>query len=134
MTFDTLSQSCVLRIVRKLRSRFSRSQEQPLVYSELLDSVHFKPFNCFTTLPCRVHRRNNVALTGAQRFQREWAAIENKTPGPPMADSPIGYMSSLFYPDCLPERLELCAFLLELICLIDGTSYSPSWHRLKTEV
>jgi hypothetical protein len=121
MKLDALIHSLCRRL-RSLASKASKSQKKTRVvlYSEPLEDVHLIPPNSFTTLPCRIHKKDNLAIAGAEDFQREWAAIADIDALPPAGNSSIGHCVSLALPECLPERLSMCAFLLEGGCLRDG--------------
>jgi hypothetical protein len=46
--------------------------------------------------------------------------IANKDKLNSATDSPIGRFSALVYPECLPDRLETVAFIIEASFLFDG--------------
>lgn len=77
---------------------------------------------CFTTLPIRVHPRDDLANEASRRFVRDWAreigdGREKKTH---FSFSPVGNWSSLIYPEAIPERLGVLAYLSDLGLIHDG--------------
>jgi ophiobolin F synthase len=104
--------------------------EQIWVYSRLIDPEEVVQTGCLTTLPVRVHGRNDIAENATRRLTAEWAQImgEEET-GVSHARlwSEYGDYSSFFYPESRPERLGLMAYLTELAFIHDGMlAYIPN--------
>ncbi|RAK75195.1 geranylgeranyl pyrophosphate synthase [Aspergillus fijiensis CBS 313.89] len=82
---------------------------------------------CFTTLVPRIHKYDHVAQRGSDRFVQDLtatlAAEEGKEPTSYLS-CPVGNYASFLYPECLPERLELVAYLTELGSLHDAQGKS----------
>ena len=119
------------RFLRKLQIRtrksskastISQSEGNSFLHSVPVENVHPKPTNAFTTMPCRVHQQDNIAVAAAQRVTGELATMMNESMGSAVAisSSPIGHLISLSVPECLPRRLEVAASFSESGCLLDG--------------
>ncbi|KAK8091906.1 Ophiobolin F synthase [Apiospora hydei] len=98
---------------------------EPLSYqSKLVPADEASRTGCFTTLPIRIHPRDDLADTASHRFVRDWAreigdGREKKTH---FSFSPVGNWSSLIYPEAIPERLGVLAYLSDLGLIHDGKS------------
>jgi hypothetical protein len=103
-------------------STASQSEADFFLYSDLLENVHQEPTNSFTTMPCRIHKQDDIAVAAAQRLSREWATMTNEAVEltGSLTYSPIGDIVSLVFPECLPERLDIIACMMELALLYDG--------------
>ncbi|PWY88153.1 geranylgeranyl pyrophosphate synthase [Aspergillus heteromorphus CBS 117.55] len=76
---------------------------------------------CFTTLSPRIHKYDHVAQRGSDRFVEDLqATLQTSEPPASYLASPVGNYASFLYPECLPERLEVVAYLTELCGLHDG--------------
>lgn len=96
---------------------------EPLTYqSSLIPPIQANKTGCFTTLPIRIHPRNDLADAATHRFIREWAkhvgdGREKKTH---FSFSSVGNWSALIYPEAIPERLGVLAYLSDLGLIHDG--------------
>ena len=75
-------------------------------------------------MPCRIHQQNDIAAATAKRVNVEWATVTKEAVESTdvIAGSPIGYASSLLFPECLPQRLETITSLIQLGGHYDGIS------------
>lgn len=105
------------------------------LHSRPIDQDDENRKGCFTTLPIRVHKYDHVAERGTQRFAQDWAATVAGASGnstedeskvisiPPQVtgclSSPVGNYAGYLYPECVPDRLEIIAYLVELGYLRD---------------
>jgi hypothetical protein len=118
------------RIGRALRKTAAStpSDEFEFKYSEPLEKTHDIPPNSFTSMPCRLHLHDAVAVEAAKSLRSELAAVVNAplTGEAPWGGSPIGYCTSLFFPECLPERMGWTTEFMESACFHDGLASSSS--------
>ncbi|KAA8645751.1 hypothetical protein EYZ11_001266 [Aspergillus tanneri] len=92
-------------------------QIETWVHSQLLDAQGEKHKDCFTSLAARIHKYDHVAQRGSDRFVEDLIATvtdEAAKPRESYLSSPAGNYASFLYPECVPERLELVAYLTEL--------------------
>lgn len=90
--------------------------------SKLIAHEEARQTGCFTTLPIRINPRNDLADAASHRFIKDWATEigdgrEKKTY---FSFSPVGNWSSLIYPEAIPERLGVLAYLSDLGLIHDG--------------
>jgi hypothetical protein len=114
--------------IRKALSGRSRSSilftgpdADGFLHSEPLENVHQRPSGAFTVLPSRLHKQDAQTVESAKLFSTEMmAAISGRSDLPCHVGSCVGHMSSLLYPECLPERLDTVAMILEGGTIHDG--------------
>lgn len=100
-------------------------REESFTYSQPLEDAYPKPTKSFTTLPCRVPLQDHAVRAAVDRLfnDEDMMKIVNKDmldSSSTATDSPIGRYSALLYPDCLPDRVETVAFIIEAGFLYDG--------------
>lgn len=105
-------------------------EEEIFIRSRELDPQEVGRTGCFTTLPVRIHTRNDIAEKATRSMANEWVDImvdESDTKPDIKSDiklarlwSEVGDYSSYLYPESLPERLGLMAYLTELAFIHDG--------------
>lgn len=122
-----------LRKALSARSRSSIISTVPgadaFLYSEPLENVHHPPPRAFTTIPSRLHKQDAQAVESAKLFSTEMmSAISQRRSDLPCVGSSIGHMSSLLYPECLPERLDAVAMILEGASIHDGMNITPIFN------
>ncbi|KAE8150375.1 isoprenoid synthase domain-containing protein [Aspergillus avenaceus] len=86
-------------------------------HSQPLDAEAQKQNGCFTTLTARIHKYDHVSQRGSDRFMEDLAATLNDEEMKLKSSyltSPVGNYASFLYPECIPERLEIVAYLTEL--------------------
>lgn len=111
-----------LRSPKKTKKTTTRPGDA-LSHSQPLEDAFPKPENSFTVLPCRIHTQNDKAQAAAEHFYQEEAVrllVNDYGRREPSLKSPIGHSASLFFPECLPERLETVAIVLEICAIQDG--------------
>ncbi|KAK1478821.1 geranylgeranyl pyrophosphate synthase [Colletotrichum tamarilloi] len=108
----------------------------PLPYqSRHVPAEEARETGCFTTLPIRVHPRDDLADAASRRFVGDWAremgdGREKKTY---FSFSPVGNWSSLIYPEAIPERLGVLAYLSDLGLIHDDTGEGLSIEEAQAE-
>lgn len=77
---------------------------------------------CFTTLPIRIHPRDDLADAASRRFVKDWKREigDDREKQTYFSFSPVGNWSSLIYPEAIPERLGVLAYLSDLGLIHDG--------------
>lgn len=100
----------------------TESEADAFFHSEPLDDVQFQGCAVFTTFPSRVHKLNAQTVESAKLSTFEITSVMGQwQPGLPCKlDSPVGHATSLFFPECLPARLDTITMVLELRTIYDG--------------
>ncbi|KAI0521300.1 geranylgeranyl pyrophosphate synthase [Xylaria bambusicola] len=90
---------------------------------------------CFTTLPIRIHPRNDLADLASRRFVEDWASNigDGREKQTYFSFSPVGNWSSLIYPEAIPERLGVLAYLSDLGLIHDDTAEGLSIDEAQAE-
>ena len=90
-------------------------EEEIWVHSRQLDPEEVRQTGCFTTLPVRIHKQDDIADVASRRLATEWAEVmgDGSKTEPACLYSDKGDYSSFFYPESRPERLGLMAYLTE---------------------
>lgn len=93
--------------------------------SKLISPDEASKTGCFTTLPIRLHPRDDLADTASRRFVNDWAREmgDGREQHTYFSFSPVGNWSSLIYPEAIPERLGVLAYLSDLGLIHDGKRY-----------
>ncbi|KAF6809680.1 geranylgeranyl pyrophosphate synthase [Colletotrichum sojae] len=71
---------------------------------------------CFTTLPIRIHRQNNIADDATKQSVQDWGSYigdgwESKSGS---SWSPVGNWGAFIFPESLPERLGVITYLANM--------------------
>jgi hypothetical protein len=112
----------------QLKARFrktlsGRSRSSPaFIYSNPYEATHSRPSAAFTTLPSRLHKQDAQAVKSAEMFSKEVSSAlpQDALGSACRLNSCVGHLSSLVYPECLPERLPDVAMILEAGTIHDG--------------
>lgn len=100
----------------------SRSKIIPVIpdtvsfcHSEALENDHHRPLEAFTTLPSRLHKQDAHGVESVKLLSAEMMVSISQLPSDFRCrlDSDVGHVSSLLFPECLPERLDAVAMILE---------------------
>lgn len=68
-------------------------------FSEEIDPATLQRFHCFTTLPVRLHKSNDIARKAHRQFAKEWKAIiKDEMLDVDFRQSPVGHFASLALP------------------------------------
>lgn len=129
----------IMKLKAKLRKALSGRSRSSIIstvpdadaflYSEPLENVHHPPPRAFTTIPSRLHKQDAQAVESAKLFGAEMmSAMSQRRSDLPCVGSCIGHMSSLLYPECLPERLDTVAMILEGATIHDGMNVNPIFN------
>jgi ophiobolin F synthase len=91
--------------------------------SELISWDESRRTGCFTTLPIRIHPRDDLADAASRQFVKDWAREmgDGQERHTYFSFSPVGNWSSLIYPEAIPERLGVLAYLSDLGLIHDGS-------------
>lgn len=115
--------------LRKSLSTRSQSKLVPIVsdaeffcHSEPLCNVHNRPSEAFTILASRLHKHNAQIVESATFFSAEIKSKFSQSATGPACylNSSIGHCASLLYPECLPERIDAVAMIVEGGAIHDG--------------
>ncbi|KAF4303936.1 geranylgeranyl pyrophosphate synthase [Botryosphaeria dothidea] len=103
--------------------------------SKLVSADEARRTGCFTTLPIRIHPRDDVADAASRRFVREWVREigDGREQHTYFSFSPAGNWSSLVYPEAIPERLGVLAYLSDLGLIRDDTGEGLSIDEAHAE-
>ncbi|KAK2025341.1 geranylgeranyl pyrophosphate synthase [Colletotrichum zoysiae] len=90
---------------------------------------------CFTTLPIRIHPRDDIANAASQRFVEDWAREigDGREKHTYFSFSPAGNWSSLIYPEAIPERLGVLAYLSDLGLIHDDAGEGLTIEEAQAE-
>ncbi|KAJ7764291.1 hypothetical protein B0H16DRAFT_1883553 [Mycena metata] len=66
-----------------------------------------------TLLPLRMGSMDDVASTANRDLKEEWAAAFGKPPSGAAGGSPHGHVATVGIPECLPERVYMCAYIMD---------------------
>jgi hypothetical protein len=98
--------------------------EEPFSRSSLIPTSRIKSTGAFTQFAARLSTNNHLADSGTLRARSDYAAIVGNSPSSDGGASTVGNFNGLLYFDCLPDRIEILAYLNELAFLHDGR-YGP---------
>lgn len=96
-------------------------------YSIPVDEDVAKRTGCFTTLPIRIHSQDDIANQATIKSMKDWG--ENvgdgwdKKAGSALCS--VGNWCSFIFPESLPERLGVIAYLANLGNIHDGKELLP---------
>ncbi|KAH3089977.1 hypothetical protein KXW78_000576 [Aspergillus fumigatus] len=124
------------RLRKSLRGRSGSSSA--FLHSDPYESTHSRPSAAFTMLPGRLHRQDAQAVKSAEMFSKEVSsALPQEALGSACRlNSCVGHLSSLLYPECLPERLADVAMILEAATLHDDVrdrdelGHTTDYHKM----
>jgi ophiobolin F synthase len=91
-------------------------------YSKSVEKDIAQASGCFTTLPIRIHQRDDIANEATLRSVAEWGehvgdGMDKKSGS---ALSPIGNWCSFIFPESIPERLGVITYLANIGNIHDG--------------
>ncbi|KAF8144105.1 isoprenoid synthase domain-containing protein [Mycena galopus ATCC 62051] len=72
-----------------------------------------------TLLPVRVHSMEDVASTANRDLKDEWTAALGKPPSGAAGGSPHGHVATVGVPECLAERMYMCAYIMDFMIWYD---------------
>ncbi|KAI3395455.1 hypothetical protein diail_1318 [Diaporthe ilicicola] len=109
---------------------------EPLTHqSKLIPPEEAAETGCFTTLPIRLHPQNDLADEASRRFMRDWAREmgDGRETRTYFSFSPAGNWSSLIYPEAIPERLGVLAYLSDLGLIHDDAGEELTLEEAQRE-
>ncbi|OHW95340.1 geranylgeranyl pyrophosphate synthase [Colletotrichum incanum] len=86
----------------------------PVMQSMILSS------GTFTTLPVHIHRHEHQAITGSEALEKDWFKAFGKRPSSLGCRSSFGHLAALSLPEAIPERLPICAYIMDYMLYHDG--------------
>lgn len=103
-------------------------EDHVFTQSRLIDPDEARKHGAFTTLPIRIHKRNDIADATARRVLYDWGhhvgdGMEKKAL---TSFSKLGNLNAFTYMEALPERLGVLAYLLDLGLIHDGIYLVPA--------
>ncbi|KAK1984577.1 geranylgeranyl pyrophosphate synthase [Colletotrichum cereale] len=103
--------------------------------SKLVSAEEARRTGCFTTLPIRVHPRDDLADAASRRFVKDWAREigDGREKHTYFSFSPVGNWSSLIYPEAIPERLGVLAYLSDLGLIHDDAGEGLTIEEAEAE-
>ncbi|GKT67041.1 geranylgeranyl pyrophosphate synthetase [Colletotrichum tofieldiae] len=103
--------------------------------SKLVSADEAGRTGCFTTLPIRIHPRDDLADAASRRFVKDWAREigDGREKQTFFSFSPVGNWSSLIYPEAIPERLGVLAYLSDLGLIHDDTGEGLTIEEAQAE-
>ncbi|KAL2257251.1 hypothetical protein VTK26DRAFT_424 [Humicola hyalothermophila] len=89
-------------------------------YSTLIHPTLYDTDGLFEGIPVRVHRNTELDNRGALRAQKDWKRLFGSLPAGFVGSlGPEYNLTSSWLPETLPNRIELVAYLSELVFLLD---------------
>ena len=76
---------------------------------------------CFTSLQVRRSKYESCVVLGSSMLSKDWErtfgeVLETRKGG----GSPAGHLAALAFPECLPERISILAYITDYILYHDG--------------
>lgn len=114
------------------RDQVTDYQNNPSLIANMAEEIfeHCNPIEpstaqatgCFTTLPVRIHKRDDIANEATLKSMQEWGdhigdGWDKKSGS---ALSPVGNWCSFIFPESLPERLGVITYLANMGNIHDG--------------
>ncbi|KAL7760870.1 hypothetical protein ACKLNR_007405 [Fusarium oxysporum f. sp. zingiberi] len=102
--------------------------------SRLISREEAQRTGCFTSLPIRIHLRNDIADAATAKFIADWAKHfhDGREKRTHFCPSPVGNWNSLLYPEAMPERLGAVSYLSDLGLIHDDLNEELSVQDAKT--
>lgn len=96
--------------------------EKVFIQSRLLEPEEIQSTGAFTTLPIRIHKRNDIADASSTRVLKDWGCHVKDGMEKRVVTSfgRVGNLNSFAFTEALPERLAIVAYLLDLGFIHDG--------------
>ncbi|KAJ7673919.1 isoprenoid synthase domain-containing protein [Mycena polygramma] len=82
-------------------------------FSTPLPPADFRASGTLTLLPIRTHSLKEVASRANTDLKAEWTAAFGKPPSGAAGGSPHGHVAVATLPECLPERMYMCAYIMD---------------------
>ncbi len=100
---------------------------QIFIQSRLIDPEEARKHGAFTTLPIRIHKRNDIADETSRKVLHDWGhhvgdGMEKKAL---TGFSKLGNLNAFTYTEALPERLGVLTYLVDLGMIHDGIYVLP---------
>ncbi|KAJ7195077.1 isoprenoid synthase domain-containing protein [Mycena pura] len=73
-----------------------------------------------------MHSMEDVACTANRDLKAEWTAAHGEPPSKPAGESPHGHVAAVAVPECLPERLYMCAYIMDYMICYDQLADADS--------
>lgn len=86
---------------------------------------------CFTTLPVRYHRDEELAIRESKRMEADWQNAFGTPPFSQGCQNPAGHLASLSLPECLPDRIGICSYIMDYMLHHDGKSAAEIYRVRK---
>ncbi|KAH8803528.1 geranylgeranyl pyrophosphate synthase [Xylogone sp. PMI_703] len=109
--------------------------DEVFVHSRLIDESEIKKTKAFTTLPVRIHERNDIADAASSSLLRDWGyymhdGLEKKALTSP---SKLGNLCAFAYSEALPERLAIVTYMTDLGLIHDDAPEAMHIHDATNE-
>ncbi|KAI9844618.1 MAG: hypothetical protein M1837_005470 [Sclerophora amabilis] len=94
------------------------------IQSRLIDATEASKTGAFTTLPIRIHKRNDIANASSRRLLSDWGHYvgDGWEKRSLTSVSKLGNLNAFTYTEALPERLAVLTYLLDLGLVHDDAS------------
>lgn len=117
----------VPKLLGTLQSLIKVMEGEIWQYSIPVDADYARSRGCITILPIRVHSRNDIADEANERVVKDWDAFLGdgfaQKYGYRSGFSPgVGNWASFIFPESVPDRLAIVAYLADMGCIHDGQS------------
>jgi hypothetical protein len=101
--------------------------EDVFVHSRPIDATETSKTRSFTTLPIRIHKRNDIADAASKRLLKDWGRHmdDGQEKKSLTSISELGNLCAFAYSEVLPERLGILTYITDLGLMHDGMQLSP---------
>ncbi|KAJ7866723.1 hypothetical protein B0H13DRAFT_2352289 [Mycena leptocephala] len=91
----------------------------PFRFSTPVPPLEILASGTLTLLPARMHSMEDVASTANRDLKDEWTAALGKPPSGAAGGSPHGHVATAGVPECLAERMYMCAYIMDFMIWYD---------------
>ncbi|KAJ7260301.1 hypothetical protein B0H12DRAFT_1107692 [Mycena haematopus] len=94
----------------------------PFRFSTPLPPAEVRASGTLTLLPVRMHSASMEAVASAanRELKEEWTVAFGKPPTGAACESPHGHLAAFALPECLPDRMYMCAYIMDYMLWHDS--------------
>jgi hypothetical protein len=104
-------------------------------YSREYDAAAASELGCWSILPLRIHKNEQIAVDASYEFLADWEKVVGRAASKGAEDTIClcsnGHFVAVTIPECLPERLRIVTRLSDFSYVYDGTYSLPSQHSIQ---
>ncbi|KAH0559591.1 hypothetical protein GP486_003894 [Trichoglossum hirsutum] len=109
--------------------------EGTFTYSIPVDPAEIRKTGCFTLLPVRIHKYNDLADAASHKLRKDWQrhVRDGQDEKPPASPCEAGNLCAFVFPEALPERLGVLTYGMDLAFMHDDASEAVNFSVTMTE-